>query len=245
MVVVDVQDRDPLGAAIHERLRHDGRVVEEAIAADEVAPGVMARRTAQPVGERRTRQHPVRGRQGDVDRRARGRGGAGHDRRGRIEAVRPQALVAARGQLLQRHRSRVAAQEERVGQERPAGVPSGGDRIGPGVLDEVQQLEVVDRRDRVRAVVTRRLERVGAGGQQRVANGRCSLRRLVARDLAAGHELDQPVVGEMVVGCDERCRFGWHRLNENSDSPVSSADAARRCRDRSARRRTPLAQPAG
>ena len=43
-----------------------------------------------------------------------------------------------------------------------------------------------------------------AGGQQRLADDRRALRRLVARDGHPGHQLDEAVVGKVIVGGDER-----------------------------------------
>ena len=80
-----------------------------------------------------------------------------------------------------------------------AGIPAGGHRIGPDVLNEVDELQLVDGRDRIRPVILRWLQRVGAGGEQRVADHDRALGRLPARDLATALDLDEAVVGEMVV----------------------------------------------
>ena len=206
---VDVEDGDALRAAREDRLGRDGRVVEEAVAADEGATGMVARRTAEGVRERLSRQHAVEGGQRDVDRGVGGSRGAGDDRRRGVEAERTQPIVAPDRQALERHARGIGSEEERVRQQWPRRVAAGGDRVGPGVLDEVDELDGVHRRDRVGPVIGRRLDRVVAGRQQRVADHRGALGRLEARDRLAGHELDQAVVREMIVGRDQR---GRHRL---------------------------------
>jgi hypothetical protein len=80
-----------------------------------------------------------------------------------------------------------------------------GDRIGPGALDEVDELEIVDGREWVRAVLIRGNEEIAAIGQERVPDGGRPLRGLEARHLSAGQELDEAVVGEVVVRGDEGC----------------------------------------
>ena len=46
MMVIDIQDGDTLGAAVAEGLGGDGGVVEEAVAAIEIAAGMMSGRAA-------------------------------------------------------------------------------------------------------------------------------------------------------------------------------------------------------
>ena len=83
----------------------------------------------------------------------------------------------ARGRhRVERHARCVAAKQERVGQERALRIPAGSDGIGPDVLDEVDQLELVDRRDRVRPMGGRGHEPIVAGGHQGVEDGHCPRR---------------------------------------------------------------------
>ena len=56
---VDVEDRDAGRAAVEDRLRGDRRVVEEAVAADEVPPGVVTGRAAETVREGRAAEDAV------------------------------------------------------------------------------------------------------------------------------------------------------------------------------------------
>ena len=60
VVVVDVEDRDPLAGRPDDRLGRDRGVVEEAVAAVHRARGVVAGRTAQAVRGRRAPEHEVR-----------------------------------------------------------------------------------------------------------------------------------------------------------------------------------------
>ena len=120
VVEVDVEDRDALGASREDRLCRDRRVVEEAVAADEAATGMVARRTAEGVRERVARQHAVEGGQRDVDGGVGGARGAGDDRRRGVEAERAQSIVATDRQALERHAVGVRPEEERVRQQRPA-----------------------------------------------------------------------------------------------------------------------------
>ena len=85
VVVVEVEDRDPLAGRPDDRLGGDRRVVEEAVPAVHRTRRVMAGRPAQPVGGGRAAEHEVRGGQRDVHRRARRDVGAGHQGRRRVE----------------------------------------------------------------------------------------------------------------------------------------------------------------
>ena len=82
---------------------------------------------------------------------------------------------------------------------------------------------LVHRGDRVRPMIGRSLERVVAGRQQRLADDGGALGHLEARDRLAGHELDQAVVREVIVGRDQR---GRHRLRtiapRQRDAPLDS-----------------------
>jgi hypothetical protein len=115
VVEVDVQDGDPFGTASPYRLGHDRGVVVEAVAADEVAPGVMSRRTAQPIGERRAVEDEIESGEADVNRRRGGGRGALDDRGRGVEAVRAQPVVAATGHRLEPHPPRVFTEQERIG----------------------------------------------------------------------------------------------------------------------------------
>jgi hypothetical protein len=92
VVVVHVEDRDPLAGGCRDRVRRDRRVVEEAVAAVHRPGRVMAGRAAQPVGGRLAAEHEVHGRQRDVHGRQRSHVRAGHQRRRRVEA--PEASPA-------------------------------------------------------------------------------------------------------------------------------------------------------
>jgi hypothetical protein len=138
-------------------------------------------------------------------------------------------------QLTEGHAAGVGTEQERVGQQRPSGVPAVCDRIGPDALDEVDDLEVVDGRDGVRAVVGRWLQLVAAREEQGLADDDRALGRLVAGDLLAGEQLDKPGMAEVIVRGDEghagRIRHGVASLpavNAAVTRTVSSPDITRR-----------------
>jgi hypothetical protein len=79
------------------------------------------------------------------------------------------------------------------------------------VLDEVDELELVHRGDRVRPVVGWRHQVVGAGPEQRLADGRRALRGLEARHLAARQQLDEAGMPQVGIGRDKRRGRQWHR----------------------------------
>ena len=103
VVVVDVEDRDPLAGRPDDRLGGDRGVVEEAVAAVHRAGGVMPGRPAQAVGRDRATEDEVHRGQGHVDGGPGGRIGPGDERRRRVEP--PEAGAAGRVHRLSRERS--------------------------------------------------------------------------------------------------------------------------------------------
>ena len=204
MVVVQVQDRDPRRAAAGEPLGDDGRVVEEAVAAVHLARGMVARRPAEGVGRRRAAQDEVRGGERRVHRDAGGRVGTGdHGRRG-VEAVGAQARGAGRASAGVAA-GRVGPHEEGVRDEGSGAVRgAGGDGIGPGMLEQIDQRRVVQREDGLEPV----LAGLDGPADPRVGQGRLDggdpPRALPAGNGTAGHDLDQAVVGEVGRGGDDR-----------------------------------------
>ncbi len=106
VMVVDIENRDAPGAVIQQLLRGDGRVVEEAIAAEMVRRGMVPRRAAEREGGIRAGIEQRRAGQRDVhrgfDRLPAGRG----DRRSAIEAVVAQAAVQRRRHAVRAHAPR-------------------------------------------------------------------------------------------------------------------------------------------
>jgi len=216
VVVVHVQDRHAReGGLSPEPLGHDRGVVEEAVAAQHPPRRVMAGRAAQPVGQRLTVDHAPRGGQRHVHRDVGRGGGAGHDRRGGVEAVGTEPPVRRRGLVAQLHRPRIGLELERVGDQRPRAVDVARiQRRAPGVVDHVDQRRVVDGEDRP---VT---ERIGLHEREAVVSGERpldldgALRHLEARDRHAAHQLHQPGVGKMGVAAHDRRRL--HRLAQGA-----------------------------
>src|SRR5581483_11999830 len=87
VVVVDVEDGHALRPGVAEGLGRDGGVVEEAVAAVEVAPGMVARRPAQGEGGALAPAHQALAGDGDGGGGEGGAPGAGGDRRSGVERV--------------------------------------------------------------------------------------------------------------------------------------------------------------
>ena len=58
----------------------------------------------------------------------------------------------------------------------------------------------MDRGDRIRAVLLGRFQRIGAGGEQRLPDGRRALGRPYTEPRAPPPQLDEAVVLEVVIG---------------------------------------------
>ena len=179
-----------------------------------VPPGMVARRPAQAVGEGRAAESTRSSAVSAMSTAACAATAvpATIGVRG-VEAERPQPIVAADGQPLERHSGR---RSRRAG-TCPAAAGATGSR--PAAIASVQACStrsisstLVHRGDRVRPVLGRSFEVVLAGRQQRIADGGRALRHLEARDRLAGHELDQAVMREVIVGCDQRGRHGLRTI---------------------------------
>src|SRR5690606_36071012 len=103
VVIVDVEDGYPSRPRIPQELRGNGGVVQIAVAAVEIGPGVMPRGTAEGEGRRRAGRDLTRTRQRDVGRRPGRRPGAGRDGRTDVEGIKAQPAV-------QRIRNMIAGQ---------------------------------------------------------------------------------------------------------------------------------------
>jgi hypothetical protein len=97
VVVVDVQDGDARQALVAQRLRRQRRVVQEAVTAEEVGPGMVAGRAAERKGGRGTTGHRV----GSIQRTERalagGLPGASGQRRAGVEENRPRRAAKLAG----------------------------------------------------------------------------------------------------------------------------------------------------
>ncbi len=91
MVVVHVQHRHALLAAVAQGLRRDRGVVQETVAAQKIRPGVVARRAGEGERRARTAQHLVCSGQRAGRATARRGPGARHQRRARVEREQAQA----------------------------------------------------------------------------------------------------------------------------------------------------------
>jgi hypothetical protein len=86
-MIVDVEDGDALGAGVAERLGRDRRVVEEAIAAVEIAARMVPRRTAQREHRALAGCHQPLPGQRDLRGRMGRAPGAGDDRRAGVDRI--------------------------------------------------------------------------------------------------------------------------------------------------------------
>ena len=152
MVVVNVEDRDLFVALVEERLGGDGGVVEVAVAAHQVARGVVSRWSAQGEGAVGTGLDGCLCGQGDLCSAIGCLPGAGGDRSAAIETVVTELAVQAGGLDCAQ-----GAGGPGVGQQIAVGVELGPAR--PGALEEVQVVAAVDARDRLKAEVLGRLDR--------------------------------------------------------------------------------------
>ncbi len=163
---------------------------------------------AEPVRKRRTLEHPSRGGQRHVDGRARRRIRALHDRGGGVEAVSAEPVEARKRSPARLVPGRERLGGEGIGDERAPPIVACGQGIGPDVLQEVDQVGVMHGGDGCRAVLDGWLERIAFGGAQSALDLDGAGRRLVARHWCAADELDQPIVGEVRVGGDDRGGHG-------------------------------------
>ena len=160
VVVVDIDDRDTAGAA---RLRMPGcdrDVVQEAEAAEVVAPRVVAGWPAESVCARFAPEHEIDGAERDVRRSAHGRGRARDDSRRGIEAP----VAGGRDRVLRFAGRRTAAKQavkgER-GREERAGVAAAAPDV-PGAVEPAQHRGVVHGQDGTIAMRGGRDDRMAA-----------------------------------------------------------------------------------
>jgi hypothetical protein len=136
VVVVDVEHRDAIEPAVAQCLRRQRRVVQEAVATEEVGAGMVAGWAAQREGRRHgARSHCTCGEHRTVGPAARGDPGAGGQRRARIERVQAQA----RREVVGLHVGPEAAHRP----HRRQGIELGIRRVqrhpvGPGAREEVE-----------------------------------------------------------------------------------------------------------
>ena len=192
VVVVDIEHRHSLGTAVAQGLRGQRGVVQEAVAAEEVGPGVVAGRARQRQGaaglalRHGTRRRERTGRTG-----ACGEPASGHQRRAGVERVQAHAGREIFGQHVPAH----AGRRPHAGQRVVAGVGRiEPDPLGPRVLDEVQTTRRVDpRQSGVQAdaegAVVRWVSQLEGTLPQRGQHMVQALRRYVARHEAAAEHL--------------------------------------------------------
>ena len=208
VMIIDIEDRDP-PAGLGRRLGRDRRIVEVAIAAEIVAPGMMARRATQ--GERRPLACQHR-----IERSERGLGGPigalpgpRRDRRGGVEAVgaEPGVDPVERQRPPPHHRPGIAACIALAPCRAPIlmGVPEEGE-IGLAMHGAERRLAMIHRR---LDSPHRRQHRLGPR------------RRLGIRDEAAIVQFDRRRVGELawIKDAAHQRRSGWRsRGRTGSDS---------------------------
>ena len=188
----------------------------------------MPGRPAQPVCGALAAEHEVDRRQRDVDRGPRGRVGARHDVRGRVErpvagppvrVARSRASTSATSPRSRRGSGSSPARGSRTASRRDRVVPRGPrKRSRPGSWTA---------RDRLGAVLRGRDELEPAVRRERGADPLRALGDLVRRDLDAHHRLGPDVVGAGAAGGRRRA---WLR-------DASRAGRAPRRRSRGSRRR--------
>ena len=185
-----------------DRLGRDRGVVEEAVAAVHRAGRVMAGRPAQPVRRGGAAQHEIRRRQRDIHGGARGDVRAGDQRRRGIEAPEASPSRSVDG-LADESRDRLGRHpfEHRAvrvgvgGQVRP--VDALRTVLGPGDLEEAHETRVVDRGDRVDAVLRRPDDREPTVRLECHPDPLGALGDLVGRDRRPHVGLDRDVVAQV------------------------------------------------
>ena len=204
VVVVDIEHRDAWRTAVAQRLHGERSIVEEAVAAEEVAAGVVTRRARQRErGAHRAAAHLARGLDRTRSAGARSDPTAGGQRRAGIEREQAHARGEVVGQQVAPHAGRRPDRGQRIA----LGVADvERDPFVPGVLDEVQVPRVVDLRERgiECVVVTRwraqRRQRAALQlGQHMIEPLRC----FVARHEPAAEHLVAALV-QVVIGVVDR-----------------------------------------
>ena len=187
MVIVDVEDPDPLAGRGSDGVGDDRRVVEEAVAAVHRPSGVVAGRPAQAVCRGLAAEDEIHRGQRDIDRRAGRVIGPGDERRRGVEAPEPgpsadvlrlpdESLDRAGRHALEHRDVRI-----RVGRQEGARDRLGPD-LGPGHLEEPDEALVVDGRDRRFPMNGRVDEREPTVGLEGGSDPLCSLGDLVGGD---------------------------------------------------------------
>ena len=210
MVVVDVDDRDPLHAAVAQGLGGRGGVVDEAVAAVEVAGGVVAGRPAQREPVRVPVQQQVGAGEGDVGGGEHRLGGARHDGRAGVERVEGQAPVDGLG---------LALGEATGGPGQAQGVGGGavlGHPLAPRLAQEGEEALVVHLCQRLEPVLGRCDDRPEVGRLDRGEHPLGPLGPLVGGRHGAVDQLGAgvvAVVAQAVDGvhprrCSRRRRYG-------------------------------------
>jgi len=152
VVVVHVEDRDLFTALIKECLGCDGRVVEVAITAHQVAGGVMPRWAAQGEGTVGALRDGGLRRKGHLRRTVSRLPSACGDWRATVETVIAQLAVQAGGQ-------HAAQRARRPGVGQQVAVLAVFGPALPGVFEEVEVVAAVDTLQRRQAEILRRLHR--------------------------------------------------------------------------------------
>ena len=152
----------------------DGRIVEVAVAAEEVPSRVVPRRSAEPVGDARAGDHASGAGQGDVHGGSRRLPRALDDRRGRVKG--PISDTAAwRIRLRPRVPGRAQRRmPQRIGHDAVTAGPADPPLV-PGRLEVADQPRIVHRQDRLEAEIVGCYVLEGAvsvdGGQDRCRSG--------------------------------------------------------------------------
>jgi hypothetical protein len=220
MVVVDVENGHLLAAIVAQPLGGDGGVVEEAVAAVEVAAGMVAGRAAEREGRTLAAPDQLGCRERHVGRRRYRPPGAGGDWRARIDGVVAELAV---DRLRQR---RILAEAAGVPGERQRVI--GAVRLHPFVPGRLQELDealVVDAQHRIKPEGLRQRDRPETRGLDAVDDDLRPPRHLERRHELAVDELELAVLVAMLVGVDG--------LHASSRSPSSAVTAlSRRCKER-------------
>ena len=147
----------------------------------------------------------------------------------------PSRWCAGRRQLRERHRTGIGGQLEGVGHQRARAVDvAGGQRIGPGRIDQLDQLDVMDRDDRIRPEFVRLHHGETAIGRKGALDLDRPLRCFEAGHFATGHELDQAGVAQVGVAANDS-RGRWARVHGPRVYRAAAGQIARasytRCND--------------
>ncbi|MCY1362044.1 hypothetical protein D9M69_487430 [compost metagenome] len=173
VVVVDIEHGHALDARIAQRLRGDGGVVDEAVAAEEVGARVVAGRAREREGAALAAEDALRRRPRTGRAVARGGPAAAHQRRAGVERKEAQARGKALGQHIGAHAARGPVRGQRVargvgGVERHPLVPGMGDEVEVTRCVHLRQQRVVERVGRLQRAEAAALEfvphMVDAGG---------------------------------------------------------------------------------